>query len=74
MGYQFNGSSGEFGDFEFDTADGWVLYWNLAGEYIGLKFPSYEGVDECYHAYPAQVNVESYWDLSKSAIAKKVEV
>lgn len=74
MGYQFKGTTGEFGDYGYDTAEGWVPYWNLAGEYIGMKFPSYKdnGVADLYRSYPAQVYVESYWDLSKSAIARKV--
>ena len=72
MGYKFKGTTGEFGDYGYDTAEGWVPYCNLKGEYIGLKFPSYEGVDECYRAYPAKAFVESYRDLSKSAIARKV--
>ena len=74
MGYQFDGSTGELGDFDFDTAEGWVPYWNLKGEYMGMKLPSYKYQDDIYFAYPSDVYVASYWDLSGSAIVKKLEV
>lgn len=64
MGYKFNSTTGK-ADIRcsYDTAMGWVPYWNLAGKYVGMKFPSYPKLTDLYARPYSDDNIYKYEDL-----------